>query len=130
MAWDVPTPSRSTRNTEPEMIKKSLLLVLAGSLIGGALMAQETVTPKREAQVERRATRQQKRIAQGVASGQLTPKETRNLEKREGKINHDIAKAEADGKITKKEQAKINAEQNKASKKIFHKKHNARTQPH
>ena len=111
------------------MFKKTFLLALAGTLLGGALMAQETATPKREAQVERRAARQQKRIAQGVASGQLTPKETQHLEKREGKINRDIGKAEADGKITKKEQAKINAEENRASKKIYHKKHNARTQP-
>ena len=109
---------------------KQLSLFLAGTLLAGtALVAQETVTPKREAQVERRANRQQKRIAQGVASGQLTPKETVGLEKREAKLNKDIAKAEADGKITKAEQKKLNKEENKDSRKIFRKKHNARTQP-
>jgi hypothetical protein len=108
---------------------KRLALIVAATLISGAaLLAQETVTPKREAQVEHRAKRQQKRIAQGVKSGQLTPKETINLEKREGKLNKDIAKAEADGKITKKEQSKLNKEENKDSKKIFRKKHNAKTQ--
>lgn len=106
-----------------------LALILAATVLSGAaLVAQDTVTPKREAQVERRANRQQKRIAQGVKSGQLTPKETANLEKREGKLDKDIAKAEADGKITKKEQGKLNQEENKDSKKIFRKKHNARTQ--
>ena len=76
-------------------LTKRLALLVAGTLLSGAaLMAQETVTPKREAQVERRANRQQKRIAQGVKSGQLTPKETINLEKREGKLNKDIAKAD------------------------------------
>jgi hypothetical protein len=110
------------------MSRKHLLLALAGTLISGAaLLAQDTVTPKREAQVERRAARQQKRINQGVASGQLTPKEAQNLQKREAKIDRHIAKAEADGKITKQEQARINAEQNQASKKISHKKHNAKT---
>lgn len=104
------------------------LIVAATVLSGAALMAQETVTPKREAQVEGRANRQQKRIAQGVKSGQLTPKETINLEKREDKLNKDITKAEADGKITKKEQAKLNKEENRNSKKIYQKKHNARTQ--
>ena len=73
---------------------KPLVLLVAAAL-APALLAQETTTPKREAQVEARANRQQKRIAQGVASGQLTPKETQNLEKREAKINKDIAKAEA-----------------------------------
>ncbi len=110
-------------------ITKRLALIVVGTLISGAaLVAQETSTPKREAQVERRADRQQKRIAQGVKSGQLTPKETINLEKRESKLNKDIAKAEADGKITKKEQTKLNKEENKDSKKIYRKKHNARTQ--
>lgn len=112
------------------MNTKSLLLVLAATLISGAaLMAQDTVTPKREAQVEARAAQQQKRIAQGVASGKLTPKETQKLERRQARINRDITKAEADGKITKKEQARINAEQNRASKKIYNKKHNAKNQP-
>ena len=112
------------------MTLKHLTLILAGTLLAGsALVAQETVTPKREAQVEHRAQRQQNRIAQGVASGQLTPKETVKLEKREGKLNKDIAKAEADGKITKAEQRKLNKEENKASRKIHQKKHNAHTAP-
>jgi predicted transglutaminase-like cysteine proteinase len=107
---------------------KRLALILAGTLISGAaLVAQETATPKREAQVEHRARHQQKRIAKGVKNGQLTPKETAHLEKREDKLNHDIVKAESDGKITKKEQAKLNKEENRDSKKIFRKKHNART---
>ncbi|MBI4914043.1 MAG: hypothetical protein HY823_15035 [Acidobacteria bacterium] len=107
-----------------------IALLLAGTLIAGsALLAQDTATPKREAQVERRAARQQKRIAQGVATGQLTPKEAARLEKREAHIQKDIAKAEADGKITRKEQAHINAEENKASRKIYQKKHNPRSVP-
>jgi hypothetical protein len=108
--------------------KRLALVVAATVLSGAALMAQETATPKREAQVEGRAHRQQKRIAQGVKSGQLTPKETVNLEKREAKLNKDITRAEADGKITKKEQVKLNKEEDKNSKKIFHKKHNSKAQ--
>lgn len=105
------------------------LIVAALAFSGAALLAQETTTPKREAQVEHRASHQQKRIAQGVKSGQLTPKETAHLEKREAKLNHDIAKAEADGKITSKEQSKLTQEENKDSHRIHHKKHNACTQP-
>jgi len=106
--------------------KPLALVFLAGILAGSALLAQETVTPLREAQVERRAKRQQARIAQGAASGQLTPRETRNLEQHEAKLNRDIGKAEADGKITPREQAKLNREENRDSRKIFRKKHNAR----
>ena len=109
------------------MTFKTFIRILAGSLLAGsALLAQETVTPRREAQVESRARHQQKRIAQGVASGQLTPRETRHLEQREGKLNRDIAKAEADGKITKREQGRLNREENRDSRKIFQKKQNAR----
>ena len=110
------------------IITKRLAFIVAATVLSGAaLVAQETVTPKREAQVEGRANQQQKRIAQGVKSGQLTPKETVNLEKREDKLDNHIAKAEADGKITKKEQAKLNKEENRNSKRIYRKKHNART---
>jgi len=117
-------------NQENTMTHKHLILTtLTAILLGGsALIAQDTVTPKREAQVERRAQRQQKRIGQGAASGQLTPKETRHLEAREGKLQKDINKAEADGKITKGEQRKLNAEENRDSRAIRRKKHNARTQ--
>lgn len=107
---------------------KRLTLLLAGILASGVgLLAQDTATPKREGHVERRAARQQKRIDQGVASGQLTPKEAAHAEKREAKLQGDIAKAEADGKITKKEHAKLTAEENRNSRKLARKKHNART---
>ena len=74
-----------------------------------------------------RAERQQKRIAQGVASGQLTPKETARLERQEARIDKDIAKAEADGKITKREAGKIEREQNRESRRIKRQKHDAQT---
>ena len=111
---------------------RRLSAALLGSLVAGAsLFAQapqpgtQTVTPKREARVEKRAEKQQKRIAQGVASGSLTPKETARLERQEGKINKDIAKAEADGKITKQEAGKIEREQNRESRRIKRQKHDA-----
>ncbi len=106
---------------------------LSGLLIAGAaLLAQApapatTPTQKREARIEQRADRQQKRIGKGVQSGQLTPKETTRLERQETKVNKDIAKAEADGKVTKKEAAKIQKEQNKESRRIHGEKHDAQT---
>lgn len=109
------------------MTRTSVAFLLFGTLlVGSALAAQGTVTPRRQAQVERRADRQQARIAQGAASGQLAPRETRTLEKREAKLNGDIAAAEADGKVTAREQAKLNREENRDSRRIFRKKHNDR----
>jgi hypothetical protein len=107
--------------------------IVGSLLLGASLMAQtpepgtQTSTPRREQKMEKRADNQQKRIAQGVASGALTPKETARLERKEAKIDKDIVKAEADGKITKKEAAKIQKEQNKESRRIKKQKHDAQT---
>ena len=113
-------------------LTKRFATAVAGSLLSAlALAAQtpapgiQTTTPKREAHMEKRADRQQKRIAQGVASGQLTPKETARLERKETKVDKDIVKAEADGKITKQEATKIEKEQNRTSRGIRRQKHDA-----
>ena len=79
--------------------------------------------------IDQRAANQEKRIANGQASGQLTNKEAANLEKREAKLNNDIAKAKSDGKVTKAERRKLKREENRDSKKIAKKKHNAKTEP-
>jgi len=115
-------------------LKQSLFVIVGSTLVGAALLAQSappapaaTPTQKREARIEKRAEHQQKRIAQGVASGQLTPRETARLEHKEAKVNKDIAKAEADGKVTKKEATKIAKEQDQASRRIHRQKHDAQT---
>jgi hypothetical protein len=103
-------------------------LLLGSSLFGQApTPGSQTLTPVREARVEQRADKQQKRIASGVASGILTPRETARLERQEAKINRDIARAESDGRITKKEAARIQKEQNQESRRIFRQKHDAQT---
>lgn len=112
-------------------LKRNALVLLGALLAGAALAAQtappagaaQTPTQKREAHIAQREAKQQKRIAQGVQSGQLTPKETARLEKQQSKVAKDVAKAEADGKVTKKEAAKIQKEQNQASKNIHKQKH-------
>jgi septal ring factor EnvC (AmiA/AmiB activator) len=77
--------------------------------------------------IDQRAANQEKRIAEGQASGQLTSKEAANLEKREAKLNTNIAKAKADGTVTKAERKKLRREENRNSRKIAKKKHNAKT---
>jgi hypothetical protein len=74
---------------------------------------------------------QQDRIAQGVKSGQLTAGETAKLENQQKGINQQVAadRAANGGKLTGAEKQQVNKEQNNASKNIYNKKHNARTQP-
>ncbi len=81
--------------------------------------------------VGQRRENQQDRIAQGVKSGQLTAGETAKLENQQKGINKQVAtdrKANG-GTLTASEKKQVNREQNGASKNIYHKKHNAKTQP-
>ena len=81
--------------------------------------------------VGQRKENQQDRIAQGVKSGQLTAGETAKLENQQKGINQQVAadrKANG-GTLMASEKKQVNKEQNAASKNIYHKKHNAKTQP-
>ena len=73
--------------------------------------------------VDKREANQEKRIEQGVQSGQLTPKEAARLEKGQQKVEKMESKATADGKVTKKEKAKLHHAQNKQSRHIAKQKH-------
>jgi polyhydroxyalkanoate synthesis regulator phasin len=75
--------------------------------------------------ITKREERQQKRIAEGVESGQLTTKETARLEREQAKIETDREKAWSDGSLTKKEKGKLTREQNRASRRIYRQKHDA-----
>lgn len=98
----------------------AVLLALSG-LAAAQAPADSTATPR----IDQREVRQQQRIAEGAASGQLTPRETTRLEKREAKISADEAAAKADGKVTRAERAHLRHEENRASRAIHRQKHDA-----
>ncbi|MEO5681904.1 MAG: hypothetical protein ABIQ88_04640 [Chitinophagaceae bacterium] len=102
------------------LIATSLLLAF---LTAGTVSFAQTQTPV----VRERQENQQKRIGQGVKSGELTAKETRHLEAREIKIQHDKKEAKADGVVTNREKAKLHREQNRASRAIHRQKNDAQT---
>lgn len=93
----------------------AITLVFAGSAYA------ETATPN----LDKRQANQEKRIEQGVKSGELTKKEAARLEKREAKLEANKQKAKADGVVTKKERAKLQHEANRDSKAIYRQKHDA-----
>jgi|SRR6476469_4164518 DNA invertase Pin-like site-specific DNA recombinase len=78
------------------------------------------------AEVDQREKRQQKRIAQGVASGQLTPKETSKIERKEAAVRREIHhdRAKNGGQLTAREKAKVNRQENRLSREIARDKHN------
>lgn len=100
-------------------------LVLAAS---GAAFAQTTPAPAAKDPtatpgLDKRQAEQQKRIDQGVASGQLNEKEAARLKARESKLEADKQAAKADGKVTKEERKKLHREADRDSRAIHREKH-------
>jgi hypothetical protein len=87
----------------------------------------DTTTTKDPHTIAQRKENQQDRIAQGVKSGQLTPGETAKLEKQQQGIHREVkGMREANGgKLTKTDKVAVRQQQNRASKNIHRKKHNA-----
>jgi hypothetical protein len=102
-------------------IMKSVMVTLLVVLSAGSVLSQ-TQTPR----VDRRERRQQARIQEGVKSGELTGKEAKQLEAQQRKIQKEKMQAKADGTLSPAERMKLNREQNRANRKIFRKKHNAK----
>ena len=109
------------------IMKIQALMVSVALTVAGAVFAQSpapapkdpTATPR----IDQREANQQKRIDQGVASGQLTPKEAARLQKRDAKLEADKQAAKADGKVTSAERRKLNREADRDSRAIAREKH-------
>ena len=75
-----------------------------------------------QAEVQRNVN-QQKRIEQGVQSGQLTNKEVGNLEGGQSRVSRMERRAGADGSVGQNEQRRIQNTENSQSKHIYREKH-------
>lgn len=103
---------------------KKITFILAMVLFSAiTVSAQSTNTPG----VDKREQNQQNRIGNGIKNGSLTPEEAVRLEKQQGHIQHMENKAKADGNVTAAERARLQAAENRSSRNIYRKKHNART---
>src|SRR5262249_45713906 len=114
-----------------EVMKKmfSILIAIGVSTVFAAVsLAQEPTTApgKKTPGIKRRQKNQQKRIGQGVESGELTARETIKLEKEQREIQQEKKEAKSDGTVTKEERNDIHQDQNKASRHIYRAKHNRR----
>jgi len=74
-----------------------------------------------------RQIKQQKRIHQGLKSGELTKKEALRLEREQRRIQKTKQEALEDGELTQKERLRLERRQNKANKHIYRFKHNKKT---
>jgi hypothetical protein len=92
-------------------------------LIVGALVAACMATAN-AADIHAREVRQQRRIAQGVRTGNLTPREAARLENKEAALHREIHRDRIDGPgLTLKERQKIARQQNHISRKIYRESH-------
>lgn len=105
------------------MSTRAILLATLLAVAGAA--SAQTPDPAATPGIDKRQARQQQRIDQGKASGQLTEKEAARMQQRQDRIAQREAKAKADGTVTAKERAGLQHQQNKASRKIRRNKHDA-----
>ena len=74
-----------------------------------------------------RQIKQQKRMHQGLKSGELTKKEALRLEREQRRIQKTKREAIKDGELTPKERLRLERQQNRASRHIYRSKHNEKT---
>ncbi len=112
------------------MIAKKLILMATLTLMPAALFAQNNIpTPgRRDYNINQRKFDQQRRIANGIRSGQLTARETSHLERQEAGINREERgmRAQDNGHLTRQDRRTIHRQQNRESRRIYRDKHNAR----
>ncbi len=107
-------------------MKRMLLAVGAMTLLMTGMAYAEAETPV----IDQRQANQEKRIDQGIASGQLNEREAHRLNKQQGHINKMEDKAKSDGVVTKKEKARIHQAQDRASRHIAREKHDVQGKRH
>jgi opacity protein-like surface antigen len=73
--------------------------------------------------IDQRQANQERRIDQGIASGQLNQREANRLEREQHRIDRMENRSKTDGVVTDKERARIGAAQNRASRHIARQKH-------
>lgn len=103
-------------------MKKIIGIILVGA--ASLMLSTVSIAGPKDPGIQKREQNQEKRIQQGVQSGQLTPAEAAKLEAQQAKIKQDEERMKADGKLTKAERRKLKREQDQASKNIYRKKHN------
>ena len=106
-------------------MRQMLLAISVVTLTAGMAYGQAE-TPV----IDQRQANQEKRIDQGIASGQLTEREAARLDNQQDRIDRMEKKAKADGVVTKKERARIHDAQDRASRNIARQKHDRQRTRH
>ena len=100
-------------------------------IFGGLLIAALAITSIAQAQtrtpvINHRQRNQERRINQGVRSGELTRNETHHLRADENRISRTKRMDKASGHVTHAERKQLRHEENRTSRAIYRDKHNGR----
>ena len=111
---------------------RMMMATLAVAALPGVVIAQTTApatTPSdaRGARIDQRQANQDKRIDNGVQSGQLNQREARRLDKGQARVDNMENRANADGKVTRREARRIERAQDTQSARIYRQKHDKQT---
>jgi hypothetical protein len=104
-------------------------IVAAQTAVPAAVPLGQQPAPNAQSRIDTREANQDRRINNGVASGQLTQKEAARMEKGQSRVDTMENKALANGSINKREAARIQKAQNKQSKRIYRQKHDKQKSP-
>lgn len=101
------------------------------TILGGALVAMLTITSIANAQthtpvINHREHRQERRINQGVRSGELTRNEAHHLRRDERHIRNQKRMAMETGRMNRAERRRLRREEHRTSRAIYRDKHNRR----
>jgi hypothetical protein len=105
------------------------LLTLAVATLGAAAQPAAPAAAASTPRIDQRQANQERRIDQGVASGQLTRREAHRLEHQQGAIQRAENRARADGTVTARERARLTHMQDHASANIARQRHDAQRRP-
>ncbi|MDT7540403.1 MAG: hypothetical protein QOE33_307 [Acidobacteriota bacterium] len=103
---------------------KSILMKLPAAFVLCASLFAVGTSAAAPQNIDRREQRQQRRIRQGVRSGELTRREARGLERRETRVNRAEWRARrSGGTLTGRERGRLNRELNRSSRAVYRQKH-------
>jgi uncharacterized membrane protein YebE (DUF533 family) len=99
-------------------MKTRLIVAAIATVISVPVFAQAN-TPG----IDQRQANQERRIDQGVASGELNARETARLERGQQHVENMETRAKSDGVVTARERARIHNAQDRQSARIYRQKH-------
>ncbi len=104
---------------------KTLFSIALFGFISNATIAQTTTAAKPVSTLKN----DNRRIRQGVRSGELTNAEVVKLKKQERDIRKDKKEARQDGVVTPAERKEIRSDKRKLSRDIYRQKHDGQVRP-